>query len=1119
MRKEAVNTFSEGLLMDLNPLTTPSNIMTSCLNGTIITYNGNEFILQNDMGNGRVETAYLPAGYVPVGIKEHGGIIYIASYNPLTNKGQIGSFPSPERNISSNEVTQLDKAITHSNFIDNNGNLLSAVYKVNLFGESDELVLRSGDKFGIVISGGDGPKELRKYISNYLNVNNGKVISPKNKMLTLKACIIDANNNLRDITPQLKRVKVEEEKYSIMEFDDQASQLLKENSGFYATPTKFKENIDLDDYRKNSAFNVYNNKVFGQLYIVASLNTIQRVDFSISGSKDGDVANLQLIMTYYYNCPDGFFDYTEKEDRYGDLYNRYETIYGNSADFANEKSLIEGYDFSIDGVKDMSINFPKINGVEDIEYLESENLYKVTDIYPLSPIELKRDSDGNVLENDVREFSVVPAMTYAKLPGLTVNGAINLAKLGSGEINLNNWRYYCTQDTITLTWGFEAYLKVGQIVQDLQFTFYDIENQTQAYIHTPSKKYNYNGMFTDVIGYQEEGLQYQKLYLAVIKCILNTEDTNGQQETRVFTRWLMTTSLYNEQYFGINDYAEFDETQLNNDDFTGLNDVNFDISYQTKDVSSNPYTATESYSPDITNQEDQVLMGYKSNSRVKQIDQSIEYIEAIKYPFSIPKERYTTQYTFSQASSIKWNGIVGGSGVVPESVKVDEISDKESDWESDSFDVMTSVVLAEIVESNKVKIRYKVPSFLLGKKYDTVRNITCTKVLTKYSDRAESIFGGAVNNIIPPYAIQLCFRELQRAPGRDYHGYGYFPIQYSNGWTLMLNALQYEDYITYRKTNSTVTYNAKEKWSDFVTKGVYFSLGFNPLIVFMTFKQIGTGDWQHYFYPKKGHLKKGNTAVKSLALWFNGTDYGMIDGYSSLLTGTSSMLGKLLSDFGKLYIKQEGTKSLEGYLVNPTTSSYVTGGSFNITTNIEATLKTNDSVDKLPKYLLNLENTINSVNNTFSIGLTEEQVQELAKLMQFNIHEDITTDLPIQLEDQLVDMQPTFNEIRLLSDNPLISTPAILDGQSIYQRDGYGAIIDESQIYTKDNNIMKPVNTVESLGKYATAFNVKLLNDEYHLVPKSLNSGNPGLDAASDGNHHSNTILNFNGIKMVKFSL
>jgi hypothetical protein len=56
------------------------------------------------MGNGRVETACLPEGYIPLGTAELGGIIYIASYNPLTNKSQIGSFPSPERNVTSDEV-------------------------------------------------------------------------------------------------------------------------------------------------------------------------------------------------------------------------------------------------------------------------------------------------------------------------------------------------------------------------------------------------------------------------------------------------------------------------------------------------------------------------------------------------------------------------------------------------------------------------------------------------------------------------------------------------------------------------------------------------------------------------------------------------------------------------------------------------------------------------------------------------------------------------------------------------------------------------------------------------------------------------------------------------------
>ena len=87
MKDSCQNSFSakDGMVTDLNPLVVPNTAMTSCLNGTFYTYNGNEGQLQNDMGNGRVETAYLPEGYVPLGTAELGGIIYIVSYNPLIN--------------------------------------------------------------------------------------------------------------------------------------------------------------------------------------------------------------------------------------------------------------------------------------------------------------------------------------------------------------------------------------------------------------------------------------------------------------------------------------------------------------------------------------------------------------------------------------------------------------------------------------------------------------------------------------------------------------------------------------------------------------------------------------------------------------------------------------------------------------------------------------------------------------------------------------------------------------------------------------------------------------------------------------------------------------------------
>lgn len=95
-KQSQINTFSEGFNTDLHPTTTSNTIMTDCLNGTIVTYNGNEGQLQNDMGNYFLKGAQLPSDYVPIGIKEYGGILYIASHNPITGKSQIGTYPSPK---------------------------------------------------------------------------------------------------------------------------------------------------------------------------------------------------------------------------------------------------------------------------------------------------------------------------------------------------------------------------------------------------------------------------------------------------------------------------------------------------------------------------------------------------------------------------------------------------------------------------------------------------------------------------------------------------------------------------------------------------------------------------------------------------------------------------------------------------------------------------------------------------------------------------------------------------------------------------------------------------------------------------------------------------------------
>lgn len=183
MKKETINTFEGGLIKDLHPLTTPKNVLTDALNATYVTYNGNEYILQNDMGNVKIKNALLKAGYVPVGMKEHGGIVYVAAYNPKTKKGQVGSFPSPKQlwegeNWTVNKpATIINNPTINVNFYSGNF-IVNEVLKTEIFSTNeDPRVFHPGDKFIIGISSTvyDGLAEAIN--SNYIDVQLGVVKS------------------------------------------------------------------------------------------------------------------------------------------------------------------------------------------------------------------------------------------------------------------------------------------------------------------------------------------------------------------------------------------------------------------------------------------------------------------------------------------------------------------------------------------------------------------------------------------------------------------------------------------------------------------------------------------------------------------------------------------------------------------------------------------------------------------------------------------------------------------------------------------------------------------------------------------------------------------------------
>ena len=176
-RQSQVNSFNDGLNKDLNPLLTPSTVMTDCLNGTIVTYNGNEFALQNDFGNYKFKNGSLKQGFVPVGIKEYSNILYIVSYNPISDEVEIGSFPSM-KTVFTNSNTKGDgvfgitlpnkRLISHSELSSKNSlKLLSDITK-------DEKI-SPGDKYILELDGvGEGDK-LWKYTAFYILTDNNKL--------------------------------------------------------------------------------------------------------------------------------------------------------------------------------------------------------------------------------------------------------------------------------------------------------------------------------------------------------------------------------------------------------------------------------------------------------------------------------------------------------------------------------------------------------------------------------------------------------------------------------------------------------------------------------------------------------------------------------------------------------------------------------------------------------------------------------------------------------------------------------------------------------------------------------------------------------------------------------
>lgn len=615
---QAQNTFNEGMVLDNHPLMTPNTVLTDALNATLVTMNGNEMVLQNDMGNAKVENAKLPPGYIPVGMKEYGGIIYIACYNPLTNKGQIGCFPSPQRQKTATQISEVTPTFKFPDVTyikEENG---EEWYKINSLLTKCEIfpkgtIIRSGDKFsvGLPISSMFGTDNIdftgEHYISNYDNVENGLVKTPMNRMYTFGVATLDNNGQLRDITNQLKRYKGGQQ----VQFSNIDSDLYKFNCGYWQNEmsTEGKDGLVsselMDQTSVQSKLNTYNSKLFGRLFLYAKYNAIDNVDISIVGYKKSEITNdiknpiysnpkqddnniikidspivLFIYANYKYNCPDGSAFLNDKnlakpQEGYRYYFDKYEN-----------DSIIRGLllTLKINGSvtqEMLEFNIPQENnenyttGYGYPVYDSITNLYSFSQLFTL-PIKFS--------SNQIIEWSAIPIMRFfdngkpingGQLPDKGVNGSLDTGNINSGVMKLNTWNYYISGDRINLRWGYESYPRDNDVISDITFKFYDIatneivlnndgtintDSSTPRWTYITKNRLSYNGTFSenfDINNFISDKASTN--IFAPNKLFYVRISYTYNNDTREDYRWMLITGLYNPSYWGTEEYSSIQD--------------------------------------------------------------------------------------------------------------------------------------------------------------------------------------------------------------------------------------------------------------------------------------------------------------------------------------------------------------------------------------------------------------------------------------------------------------------------------------------------------------------------------------------------------------------------------
>lgn len=620
---QAQNTFNEGMVLDNHPLMTPNTVLTDALNATLVTMNGNEMVLQNDMGNARVENAKLPPGYIPIGMKEYGGIIYIACYNTLTNKGQIGCFPSPQRQKTATQISEITPTFKFPDVTYIKEENDEEWYKINSLLTKCEIfpkgtIIRSGDKFsvGLPISSMFGTDNIdstgENFISNYDNVENGLVKTPMNRMYTFGVATLDNNGQLRDITNQLKRYKGGQQ----VQFSNIDSDLYKFNCGYWQNEMSTEDKDGLvsselmDQTNVQSKLNTYNSKLFGRLFLYAKYNTVQSIEVSVIGYKklddnntinnpiytghtDSDYSDVELpliqnqkylqidskillliYVNYKYNCPDGSKSLNSK--------NLVEPLEGYKYYFdKSNQNIIRGIQFIINNNSIYNLPFSIPN-----DYNKNYNLGygyplydKITNIYSFSQVyTLPLNTTDKI------SWTAYPVtyfydngLKFGEIPDESVSGELSPDNINSGKMELNAWRYYVNNDRVLLTWGFESYPRENDVISEVSFSFYDVAYNTLKWKFFTKERVSYNGEFNenfDISNFISDSSNYNTSVIPNKLFYVDISWKYNSQERHTY-RWMLITGLYNPSYYGNSEYPTIKDYDSFLDCYYTLDNTNY----------------------------------------------------------------------------------------------------------------------------------------------------------------------------------------------------------------------------------------------------------------------------------------------------------------------------------------------------------------------------------------------------------------------------------------------------------------------------------------------------------------------------------------------------------------